>query len=148
MWHFTWPFSRLLIKFLSQSDCQTLEIHFASVWKGVPHQSLLVGFDHKGEGSKVPASESPYFLWVWRKSWWIVVVQMCPFLTAYEYENYYLTVTIIDNGANNGLSGNKFWSFWATKRKTWDYCPIMTSSSIIYEVIVFQTRNEHIRNLS
>ena len=59
-------------------------------------QSLSVGFE--GEGFQVPASVSPYFfiLWVWRKSWWIVLVQMCPFLTVYGYEKYYMTVNIID----------------------------------------------------
>ena len=50
----------------------------------------------RGRGFKFQPQCHPIFLWVWRKSWWIVLVQMCPFLTVYGYEKYYMTVNIID----------------------------------------------------
>ena len=87
-------FSRLLITLLSQSDCQTLEI---SLWKGVPE--FVGGFWGGGVSSSSLSVTLFFYLWVWRKSWWIihfVLVQMCPFLTVYGYEKYYMTVNIID----------------------------------------------------
>ena len=85
-------FSRLLITLLSQSDCQTLEI---SLWKGVPE--FVGGFWRGFKFQPIFLFKChPIFLWVWRKSWWIVLVQMCPFLTVYGYEKYYMTVNIID----------------------------------------------------
>jgi len=85
--------------------CQTLEI---SLWKGVPHQSLSVGFEHKGEGSQVPASVLPYFFYLMGVT---KIMMDCVGSNVSNFNRLWVWEILSDSdynwyGANNGLSGN------------------------------------------
>ena len=99
-------FSRLLITLLSQSDCQTLEI---SLWKGVPE---FVGGFWRGRGFKFQPQCHPifYFMGVTK------IMMDCVCSNVSIFNRLWVWEILYDSeynwyGANNGLSGNKFWSF-------------------------------------
>ena len=115
------------VHFLNLKSCDILRDLFRDFWLHYCHnqtvklwkyhfervcQSLSVGFE--GEGFQVPASVSPYFFMGVTK-----IMMDNPFFVSSNvsiFNRLWVWEILYDSeynwyGANNGLSGNKFWSF-------------------------------------